>query len=104
MAESLNDNSVKNLALPNAQFIMFCDPRNDEDYDTFDYGTEPLPKDTTWIIPKNPTQLLIKLVDAFDNSQTINRNALARLAIKEILKLPEASLLQIRSQYLGHTP
>lgn len=24
------------------------DPRNDEDYDTFDYGTEPLPKDKTW--------------------------------------------------------
>ena len=25
------------------------DPRNDEDYDTFDYGTEPLPGDPTWI-------------------------------------------------------
>jgi hypothetical protein len=25
------------------------DPRNDEDYDTFDYGTEPIPGDTTWI-------------------------------------------------------
>lgn len=24
------------------------DPRNDEDYDTFEYGTEPLPGDTTW--------------------------------------------------------
>lgn len=25
------------------------DPRNDEDYDTFDYGTEPIPGDKTWI-------------------------------------------------------
>ena len=24
------------------------DPRNDTDYDTFPYGTEPLPGDTTW--------------------------------------------------------
>lgn len=24
------------------------DPRNDDDYDTFEYGTEPLPGDHTW--------------------------------------------------------
>lgn len=24
------------------------DPRNEEDYDTFEYGTEPLPGDHTW--------------------------------------------------------
>jgi len=24
------------------------DPRNEEDFDTFDYGTEPLPGDATW--------------------------------------------------------
>ena len=24
------------------------DPRNEEDYDTFEYGTEPLPNDSTW--------------------------------------------------------
>ena len=24
------------------------DPRNEPDYDTFLYGTEPLPRDTTW--------------------------------------------------------
>jgi len=24
------------------------DPRNEEDYDTWEYGTEPLPGDTTW--------------------------------------------------------
>ena len=25
------------------------DPRNDQDYDTFMYGTEPLPGDRTWV-------------------------------------------------------
>ena len=29
------------------------DPRNDEDYDTFEYGTEPLPGDHTWTM-KSP--------------------------------------------------
>ena len=24
------------------------DPRNDEDYDTWEYGTEPIPQDHTW--------------------------------------------------------
>lgn len=24
------------------------DPRNEDDYDTFEYGTEPLPGDHTW--------------------------------------------------------
>ncbi len=28
------------------------DPRNDKDYDTFDYGTEPLPFDRTWACKK----------------------------------------------------
>jgi len=25
-----------------------CDPRNAEDYDTWDFGMEPIPHDTTW--------------------------------------------------------
>jgi len=25
------------------------DPRNDEDYDTYEYGCEPLPGDITWL-------------------------------------------------------
>ena len=24
------------------------DPRNDDDFDTYDYGTEPIPGDRTW--------------------------------------------------------
>lgn len=29
-------------------YVFVEDPRNDEDYDTFEYGTEPLPGDETW--------------------------------------------------------
>ena len=29
------------------------DPRNEEDYDTWEYGTEPIPGDHTWTEPKN---------------------------------------------------
>ena len=29
-------------------YALVEDPRNDEDYDTFEYGTEPLPGDQTW--------------------------------------------------------
>jgi hypothetical protein len=28
------------------------DPRNDDDYDTWEYGTEPLPNDKTWNLEK----------------------------------------------------
>ena len=36
-------------------YVFVEDPRNDEDYDTFEYGTEPLPGDETW--KKSETEL-----------------------------------------------
>lgn len=33
-------------------YVLVEDPRNDEDYDTFEYGTEPLPNDQTWKKPE----------------------------------------------------
>ena len=29
------------------------DPRNEDDYDTWDYGTEPIPGDHTWTDSEN---------------------------------------------------
>jgi len=29
-------------------YMFVEDPRNEDDYDTFEYGTEPLPGDQTW--------------------------------------------------------
>ena len=30
------------------QYILIEDPRNEDDYDTWSYGCEPLPHDHTW--------------------------------------------------------
>lgn len=42
MGDYIHDHS------PHYVLIDEVDPRNDEDYDTWDYGTEPLPHDHTW--------------------------------------------------------
>ena len=41
IGEYIHDNSP--------QYILIDeDPRNEDDYDTWEYGTEPLPQDHTW--------------------------------------------------------
>lgn len=40
LGEFIHDNSP--------HYILIEDPRNDEDFDTWEYGTEPLPYDHTW--------------------------------------------------------
>lgn len=40
--------------LAEIQSALAYDPRNDENYNTYDYGTEPLPYDTTWAQTKAP--------------------------------------------------
>jgi len=77
--------------------------RNEASYDDWDYGTEPIPMDTSWVVPHDLTQLITRLVDAFDATESINHTVLARVAIHELLKLPEAVLLQLRSQHPYHT-
>lgn len=39
------------------------DPRNDPDYDSYDYGTEPLPGDTTWVSRGGAAELDAKSVE-----------------------------------------
>lgn len=64
---------------------------------------EPIPGDTSWVVPRDLTQLITRLVDAFEAEESVNYTVLARLAIHEILKLPEESLLHLRSQHPYHT-
>ena len=78
--------------------------RNEESYDDWSYGTEPIPCDTSWVKPQTPNQLFLHLVDAFVSSESINHELLARIAMYEMLNLPEATLLDLRSQYLSNTP
>jgi hypothetical protein len=50
--ESLLSQALSNLQefieSETTHYVFVEDPRNDEDYDTFEYGTEPLPGDETW--------------------------------------------------------
>lgn len=41
LGEYIHDNSPHYILIED-------DPRNEEDYDTWSYGTEPLPRDHTW--------------------------------------------------------
>jgi len=41
LGEYIHDNSPQYILIED-------DPRNEEDYDTWSYGTEPLPHDHTW--------------------------------------------------------
>ena len=40
--------------LAEIQSALAKDPRNDEDYCSYNYGTEPIPGDTTWVAPNGP--------------------------------------------------
>ena len=41
IGEYIHDNSPQYILIEE-------DPRNEDDYDTWEYGTEPLPQDHTW--------------------------------------------------------
>jgi hypothetical protein len=78
--------------------------RNEDSYDDWSYGTEPIPCDTSWVRPRTLNQLFVGLVDAFVSSESTNHEVLARMAIQQILQLPEETLLNLRSQYPSNTP
>jgi hypothetical protein len=40
LGEYMHDNSP--------HYVLIEDPRNEDDFDTWSYGTEPLPNDHTW--------------------------------------------------------
>jgi hypothetical protein len=40
LGEYIHDNSPR--------YVLIEDPRNEDDFDTWSYGTEPLPYDHTW--------------------------------------------------------
>jgi hypothetical protein len=72
--------------------------RNSDDYDDWDYGTEPIPGDTHWVRARTLTQLYRHLIYVFATSDTISSTRLAQLAIHEILKLRLTDLTRIRQQ------
>lgn len=50
--QQLLKEAIKNLQsfieTETTHYVLVEDPRNEDDYDTFEYGTEPLPGDKTW--------------------------------------------------------
>jgi hypothetical protein len=47
LAQALS-NLQEFIEVETTHYVLVEDPRNDQDYDTFEYGTEPLPGDQTW--------------------------------------------------------
>jgi hypothetical protein len=73
------------------------DLRNAPDYDDWEYGTEPIPSDTSWIQPKTLNQLFHKLIAKLELADTVDAQKLARLMIHEILSLPASTLLNLKA-------
>ena len=74
------------------------DLRNQDDYDDWEVGLEPIPGDTCWVRVKTLTQLYRHLIYVFATSDTISSTTLAKLAIHEILKLRLTDLTRMRQQ------
>jgi len=80
------------------ELALVSDLRNAEDYDDWEYGTEPIPGDTHWVKICTLTQLYRHLIYVFATSNSICSSRLAELAIHEILKLRLTDLAQVRQQ------
>jgi hypothetical protein len=72
--------------------------RNQDDYDDWEFGLEPIPGDTHWVKIQTLTQLYRHLIYVFATSDTICSTRLAELAIYEILKLRLSCLVSVRHQ------
>ena len=73
--------------------------RNSDDYDDWDYGTEPIPHDTSWISPSSVLHLYAHLLNKFQAEETVNMGRLAALAVTEILTLPTETLLRLSKTF-----
>ena len=74
------------------------DLRNANDYDDWEYGTEPIPGDTHWVKVRTLTQLYRHLIYVFATSDTICSSRLAETAIYEILKLRLTDITRVKQQ------
>ena len=74
--------------------------RNETDYDDWEYGTEPIPRDTHWIAPSSVLSLYSQLLQRFQEEETVNMGRLAALAVTEILTLPPETLLRLSKTFV----
>jgi len=68
----LSDDELLDLAIKELQgfieeetthYAFIEDPRNEEDYDTYEYGTEPLPFDDTWAHKEEDESIVASFVE-----------------------------------------
>jgi hypothetical protein len=74
--------------------------RNSEDYDDWDYGTEPIPRDTTWASTSTVLNLYARVLQRFQEAETINMQRLAAIAVTEILSVPSETLLRLSETFI----
>jgi|APGre2960657373_1045057.scaffolds.fasta_scaffold197229_1 hypothetical protein len=73
--------------------------RNETDYDDWDYGTEPIERDTTWVQPASILHLYARLLQRFQEEETVSHARLAALAVTEILTIPPETLLRLAKTF-----
>lgn len=70
--KNLSDDELLELAIKELQgfieeetthYAFIEDPRNEDDYDTFEYGTEPLPFDDTWAHKEEDESIVASFVE-----------------------------------------
>ncbi len=69
--------------------------RNEADYDDWEYGTEPIRGDTAWIAPTSVLHVYSRLIQRFQEAETVSYSQLAALAISELLTLPPETLTRL---------
>jgi hypothetical protein len=69
--------------------------RNAPDYDDWEYGTEPIGGDTAWVAPSSVVHVYSRLLQRFQEAETVSHSQLAALAISELLTLPPETLLRL---------
>lgn len=74
--------------------------RNSEDYDDWAYGTEPIPHDTSWAKNSSVLNLYARVLQRFQEAETVNMGRLAAIAITEILSVPSETLLRLSETFV----
>jgi hypothetical protein len=74
--------------------------RNADDYSDWEYGAEPIEKDTSWVPAASVLHLYSRLLQRFQEEETVNHARLAALAITEILTIPPETLMRLAKTFV----
>lgn len=69
--------------------------RNEDDYDDWEVGMEPIPGDTSWVNTSSVLHLHTQLSQRFRESETVDYDKLSAIAVISILSLPPETLMRL---------